>query len=74
MGFRISVTVKANAKKAEVRPLDRGGYVATVKAQALAGKANRALVAALAEYFRVPNSAVRIIHGQTSRRKLIEIG
>lgn len=68
------MTVKANAKKVEVRPLDRGGYVATVKAQARAGKANQDLVAALAEYFSVPNSAVRIIHGQTSPRKLIEIG
>jgi len=68
------VTVKANAKKVEVRALDRGGYVATVKAQARAGKANQDLVAALAEYFSVPNSAVRILHGQTSRRKLIEIG
>jgi uncharacterized protein len=74
MSFRISVTVKANAKQVEVRPLDRGGYIARIKAQARAGKANQDLVAVLAKYFRVPSSAVRIIHGQTSPRKLVEIG
>jgi len=74
MSFRISVTVKANAKQVEVRPLERGGYLARVKAPARAGQANLDLVTALAKYFRVPNSAVRIIQGQTSPRKLIEIG
>ena len=68
------MTVKANAKQVEVRPLEHGVYLARVKAPARAGRANLDLVAALAKYFRVPNSAVRIIHGQTSPRKLIEIG
>ncbi len=68
------MTVKANAKKVDVQRIDSGAYLARVKAQAREGRANQDLVEALADYFSVPNSAVRIIHGQTTRRKLIEIG
>ena len=37
------------------------------------GKANKALIELLANYFSVPKASVKIIRGQTGRRKLIEI-
>lgn len=37
------------------------------------GKANDAVIRALAEYWQKPKSAIRIIRGQTSHNKVIEI-
>jgi len=44
-----------------------------VKEPAKEGRANRAIEAALAAYFAMPRSAVRIIAGHTSRNKIVEI-
>jgi uncharacterized protein (TIGR00251 family) len=72
--FKIGVAVKPNSTKDEIRKLEDGIYVARVRAEPREGKANEALVAALAEYFSVPSSAVKILHGETGRRKLVQIG
>lgn len=37
------------------------------------GKANAALIAFLAEHYRVPQSAVEILAGATSQRKLVRV-
>jgi uncharacterized protein (TIGR00251 family) len=74
MGFRIWVTVKPNSKKDEIQRNTQGSYLVRIKAPAREGRANQDLVRALAAYFSVSNSAVRIIHGQSGRRKLVEIG
>ena len=37
------------------------------------GKANSALIKLLAKEFRVPKSAIRIVQGETSREKLVEL-
>ncbi len=74
MASRIWVTVKPRAKKEEVRKTDEGQYIASVHAPPQEGKANKALIELLANYFSVPKSSVRIIRGQTSRKKLIEVG
>lgn len=37
------------------------------------GEANEAVIEALARYFRVPRSRVRIVLGRTSRRKVVEV-
>ncbi len=73
MASRIWVTVKPRAKKEEVRKTDDGEYIASVHAPPQEGQANKALIELLANYFSVPKSSVRIIRGQTGRRKLIEI-
>ena len=46
---------------------------ARVAAPATEGRANDALVELLAVAFGVPRSAVRIVRGHRSRRKLVEI-
>ncbi len=73
MVSRIWVTVKPRAKKEEVRKTDDGEYIASVHAPPQGGKANEALIELLANYFSVPKTSVKIIRGQTGRRKLIEI-
>lgn len=72
--LRIWVTVKPQSKKEEMRKIAEAEYIALVRAPAREGKANEATIELLADYFSVPKSSVRIIRGQTSRRKLVEIG
>jgi len=73
MSSKIWVTVKPWAKKEEVRKTDDGQYIASVHAPPQQGKANKALIELLANYFSVPKTSVRIIRGQTGRKKLLEI-
>jgi uncharacterized protein len=73
MGRKIAVTVKPNAKKAEVTQLANGEYRVEVREPAQDGKANQAVMELLARYFGVPKSTVRIKRGLSSRHKLLEL-
>lgn len=72
--MKIFVKVKAGKREAIVKKLDDIHFELSVKARPEQGKANAEVVAALAQYFHVPSSRVRIISGHTARRKLVEIG
>ncbi len=74
MPQKIWVTVKPRAKKEQLKREAAGEYLASVRAPAREGKANEALIELLADCFSVPKSSVRILRGQTSRKKLVEIG
>lgn len=71
--MKILVKAKPNAQKEEVLRVDENHFVVAVKEPPVGGKANEAIVRALAEYFKIPKSQVRIISGHTSRQKVIEI-
>ena len=83
--MKISISVKPNAKVEKIERLqsvdsDRGtrklpipSYKVSVKATPTDGKANDAVVRLIAHHFKVPHSAVRIISGFTSRKKVVEI-
>ena len=73
MPSRLWITVKPQSKKSEVKKISEGEYAVSVHAPAREGKANETVIELLAEYFSVPKSSVRIIRGQTARRKLIEL-
>ncbi len=73
MASKIWVTVKPRAKTEEVSKTYEGEYIASVHAPPQQGKANKALIELLANYFSVPKTSVKIIRGQAGRRKLIEI-
>jgi len=49
------------------------GLKVYVKAAPEGGKANAAVVTLLASHFHVPSSAVRLVSGATSRKKMFEI-
>jgi len=79
--MKISVRAKPGAKTPRVEEVTglfknaaERQFVVAVKEPAKEGKANRAIERALAEYFSVPPSQVRIVSGQTSRDKVVEIG
>ena len=60
MGLKIAVTVKPNAKKAQVEELAEKQYRVAVRAAAQDGKANQALIEILADHFGVAKSAIKI--------------
>lgn len=67
------MTAKPKARQESVEKISSGEYLVSVPAPARDGKANRAVRELLARHFSVPKTNVRIIRGQSSRKKLIEI-
>jgi uncharacterized protein (TIGR00251 family) len=73
MAGRIFVTVKPNAKKTSVTLVSDREYQVAVQAPARQGKANQAVIEILAAYFSIPKSKVKIVSGETGRKKIISI-
>lgn len=72
-GVRLTVQVAPNAKKTEVTGVLDDALKIRLHAQPIEGKANDALVRYLAERLSVPKSAIAITHGQTGKRKIVEV-
>ena len=81
--MKIFVKVKAKAKENKIEKIDsptprlrrasENHFKVSVKEPPVRGKANLAVIKNLAEYLKVPKTKIRIISGQTSRNKIIEI-
>lgn len=72
--MRFSVVVTPGARRELVDRIDATRFRVAVTAPAGEGRANAAVVRALAEFFSVIPSRVRVIRGATSRHKIVEIG
>jgi uncharacterized protein len=72
-GARVAVKVQPRAKRTELGAKSGDAYKVRLAAPPVDGKANEELVRYLAERFGVARSAVRIVRGETSRNKLVEI-
>lgn len=72
--MKISVRVKTNMKEEKV---EKAGNInifnVSVREPAKEGRANKAVIELLSEYFNVPKSQIFIISGAKSRQKIIEI-
>ncbi len=73
MGATVTVRVVPNASREGVTGVAEGVVRIRLRAPAVEGKANRALVAFLAGDLGVRPSAVRIVRGESSRTKVISI-
>lgn len=71
--MRIFVKVKLRAKFEYVEKIDDQHFSVFVNAMPVDGRANRAVVRALADYFGVAPSSVSILSGMTSKQKVVEI-
>lgn len=70
--MKIDVKVIPNARKERI--VDEDGLLKVyVTAPALDGKANKALIELLAGHFDVKKGDVRIVKGEKSREKVVEI-
>jgi len=68
----INVKVKPNSKTNKIE-LKNNRYIVRLTEKAKKGKANRQLVAILADYFNVAKSKINIKKGLTKKNKVIEI-
>ena len=71
--MKIFVKVKPGARQEKVESADGTHLTVSVRAQAHEGKANEAVIRALAAHFGVPPSRVSMISGFASRQKIFEI-
>lgn len=71
--MRLSINVIPNASKSELVSKDVLGWKIRLAAPPVDGKANQALIEFLADYFNCAKSAIRIIKGQTRKKKIVEI-
>ena len=71
--MRIRVRVKPGAREDRVSREPDGSLLVSVTARAQEGKANEAVVKAVAKVMRVPKSSVRIVSGLSSRTKMLEV-
>lgn len=71
--MKLSLLVKPNSKHEKVEDLGDGTWKVSVKAPPTEGKANEAVIAALAKHFGVPKSAVILLHGLKGKRKRVMV-
>jgi uncharacterized protein len=69
----IRVKVKPNARTSALTQLPDGSWVAQVKAPAIEGRANKELIALVAQHFHCAKGAVSIKIGTSGRLKLLRI-
>ncbi len=72
-GVRLTVQITPNAKKTEVVGVFGDALKLKLQAQPIEGRANEALIRFLAKTLGVSRAAIVITHGQTNRKKLIEV-
>jgi hypothetical protein len=68
----ISLKIVPNAKREKIVS-EGDGYKVHIPAPAVDGKANAYLIKFLAGHFKVRKSAVRLVRGEASRHKVVEI-
>lgn len=83
--MKIIVRAKTQAKETKVERVSQPAmdfgviksemivYKVSVKEAPVAGKANKAIIEALAEYFDTAKSCVRLVSGESSKQKVFEI-
>lgn len=83
--MKIIVKAKPNSKMEKVERVSQPSlnledskselvtYKVSVKEPPILGRANKAIIRALAEYFDIERSSIHLLYGQTSRQKVFEI-
>jgi len=70
--MKIRVDVKPNSKLPGVEPVE-DHLVVRVKEPPKEGKANEAVLRAVAEYYGVPQRDIKLVSGLSGRHKVIEL-
>ncbi len=72
--MKISVKVKPQAKEDRIKKVGLNDYIVWVKAKAIEGRANQAVIKILSECFHTPKSNIVLIKGVKTRDKIFIIG
>ncbi len=71
--MKIQVRVTPRARRRGIERAEDGTWIVRVTEPAEGGRANKALVDALAAHFGVPKRSITIVCGHTARLKLIDV-
>lgn len=71
--FTIEVRVVPGSSQKKVLRLEPRRFKVYLHEKAVEGEANEALRVILGDYFKVPKSAVRLLRGERSKNKVVEI-
>jgi len=71
--MKIFVKAKPLAKEERVEKIDEFNFIVSVKEPPKNGKANAAIIKALAEYFSVAPSRIRLVSDFSAKQKTFEI-
>jgi uncharacterized protein len=71
--MKITIRVKPNARKNEVKQIDTKNYIVSVTAPPMEGKANEKVIEVLAEYFGKPKRCITLVRGEAGKIKVVEI-
>ncbi len=71
--MKLSITVKPGSKKTGIEIVNESEWIVRVNEPATEGKANLAIIEAIAEQLNVPKSKVILVRGSKSKHKIIEI-
>jgi hypothetical protein len=70
---RLTLTVSPGARQSAIVGRHGDGWKVRVSAPPERGRANNALLTLLAEALSVPRSGVRLVHGESSRHKTVDV-
>ncbi len=70
---KVKLRVIPRARQNKIDVDESGTYRVHITAAPVDGAANAAVIKMVADYFDVPKSHIKIIRGETSRDKVIEI-
>jgi len=70
---RVFVKAKPRSKEERVERVDDTHFIVAVKNSPVQGKANTAIGKALAQYFGVPVSSIKLTSGFSSKEKVFEV-
>lgn len=75
--MRVTVHIKPGSKKESIQWVEdlfwEKKLIVKIRERPIDGEANKGLIEALSEFFHVPKSYIQILHGHTSREKVVEI-
>lgn len=71
--MKIFVKARPKAKENLVKKIDETHFEISVTEPPIQGKANTAIIDAIAEYFNIPRSQVHLVSGFSSKEKTFEI-
>lgn len=71
--MKIFVRTKTKAKEEKIEKIGELNFLISVKEVPIRGKANKAIIKQISEYFSVPKENITIISGLSSKNKIFEI-
>jgi uncharacterized protein len=71
--MRLTVVAKAKKKQAKIVQISPDTYAVSVKEPPVDGRANEAIIEALAQYFSLSPSQIILVSGHTTKIKVLEV-